>query len=170
MDCRVRVSGYQEDPGSSQTLPSTSMWSEGHHGAPVKFKFVKRLGMLCLHMLFSAPLLLWLKEPPSSTHRSREPSFLAGKSESETMSDGYVAMYLSDPISIEETMRGFQLAWPESKVEWRVMSEGVHYSQQVARFYWKGRHDKVFKFETGTQWEDKRTRRPCFRAPSCVHS
>ena len=95
------------------------MWSEGRHGDPVKFKFVKRLGMLCLHMLFSAPLLLWLKEPPSSTHRSREPSFLAGESESETMSDGYMAMYLSAAITIEETMQKFQEAWPSSTWEWR---------------------------------------------------
>ena len=43
------------DPGSSQTLPSTSAWSEGHPGAPVNFKFVKRLGKLCIHMFFSAP-------------------------------------------------------------------------------------------------------------------
>ena len=133
MDCRVRVSAYQEDPGSSQSLPSTSMWSECHHGAPVKFKFVKRLGMLCLHMLFSAPLLLWLKEPPSSTHRSWEPSFLTGKSETETMPGGYIAAYLSHPITIEETMRLYQAALPSAIVEWRGKGDGVHYSENVAK-------------------------------------
>ena len=50
-------------------------------------------------------------------------------------------------------MKGFQWAWPESTVEWRGMSEGVHYSQQVARFYWTGRHGIDFRFETDTQWK-----------------
>ena len=64
-------------------------------------------------------------------------------------------IYLSQPVSIQETMLDLGASPLVTEVTWR-KKDGKHYSLQVAVFHWASRGGYKFKFETGTQWGDKR--------------
>ena len=69
--------------------------------------------------------------------------------------NGYTKIYLSQPVTIKETMEGMgDCQWLRG-VTWR-HKEDKHYSSDVPTIYWVGRGGHEFKFEMGTQWGDKR--------------
>ena len=73
------------------------------------------------------------------------------------MAPGYAKFYLSQPVTIKETVSLMaQQCSAVQQVTWRVKEEGKHYSPSVPSFLWRGREDRFFRFEMGAQWGDKR--------------
>ena len=73
------------------------------------------------------------------------------------MAPGYAKFYLSQPVTIKETVSLMaQQCSAVQQVTWRVKEEGKHYSPSVPTISWRGREGHVFRFEMGAQWGDKR--------------
>ena len=75
------------------------------------------------------------------------------------MASGHVRIYLSLPVTIKETVSVMQLVCPPEQLQqviWRDKPVGKHYSPSVPVISWASRGGHFFKFETGTQWGDKR--------------
>ena len=74
-------------------------------------------------------------------------------------SSGHIKIYLTKPVSIQETVAVMQQECPPEQlhsVTWRFKPVGKHYSPSVPSFSWRGRGDRFFRFEMGAQWGDKR--------------
>ena len=73
------------------------------------------------------------------------------------MAPGYAKFYLSQPVTIKETVSLMaQQCSAVQQVTWRVKEEGKHYSPSVPTISWRCREGHVFRFEMGAQWGDKR--------------
>ena len=73
------------------------------------------------------------------------------------MAKGYTKFYLSQPVTIRETVSLMmeQQCSSVQQVTWRE-KEGKHYSPSVPTIFWMNREGIVFRFEMGAQWGDKR--------------
>ena len=72
------------------------------------------------------------------------------------MAKAYQKFYLSQPVTIEETMEKMSDCQFLQKVTWRRKDVEKHYSTDVPTIHWVGRGGHVSKFECGTQWGDRR--------------
>ena len=72
------------------------------------------------------------------------------------MAKTYQKFYLSQPVTIEETMEKMSDCQFLKQVTWRHKNVEKHYSTDVPTIHWVGRGGHVSKFECGTQWGDRR--------------
>ena len=73
-----------------------------------------------------------------------------------SMAKGYTKFYLSQPVTIRETMLDLASCPSVREVTWRQKDVGKHYSPSLPTISWASRGGHFFKFEMGTQWGDKR--------------
>ena len=73
------------------------------------------------------------------------------------MAKGYTKFYLSQPVTIKETMKEMATCPSLREVTWRQKDVGKHYSPSVPTISWRGREGHVFRFEMGAQWETNET-------------